>query len=650
LTLRRSICALAAMGLLTAAAAFVHGESHGTERGKALFEARCASCHLPSDAVEALDAPPMHALRQMGWVQVRFALTRGSMRPHAQDLDRHAVDRLVAYVTGEDERAQAHLPANAFCSGAERDQVDIDDVLVGQWGLDARNTRFQDATRTAVNASNAGALELKWAFGVPRTAMMRSMPVVTADTLYLATLRGELYALSKRSGCIKWIRDLGTPLRTALHMGVQPDSGRPVLYVGDMGAAVNALDAQTGERLWRTSLQLTPWSMLTGSQVQHGDQLIVPVSSYEVSVARNDAHECCRSRGAVVSLDAATGEIQWQTFMTPEAERTFVSEAGTQQWGPSGASVWSTPTIDAARGVVYVGTGQNNSWPSTDLSDSIVALDLDSGAIRWSFQGTQRDTYNDACVMRPAGGNCPPEAGPDFDFGASAILASDGRGKAILLAGQKSGEVFALDPDAQGEVLWSRRLSLGTWLGGIHFGMALEGLRLFVPINDPEYPIPGYEPRPGIYALSVDDGRLLWQQRISRGCEITRREAAASGTPWPECSFFYGYSPAVTAAPGAVFASGTDGAVRAYATSDGELLWEVHTARPFDTINGVAAHGGAVANPGVQLAGRMLFVQSGYSLHGLMPGNVLLAYELPESPAHAAANERHRCITEQEEP
>jgi polyvinyl alcohol dehydrogenase (cytochrome) len=590
------------------------------------FAARCANCH-GQEADAALQAPPMSALRQMSWIQVRYALTQGNMRAYAAQLSRGEVDALVAFVTGEADEGEPYPPAAAFCADDERDRIDLS-PRVAQWGLDGNSTRSQSAEHTDLRPGNVAGLTLAWAFGVPRTSMMRSMPVITADTVFLATLRGELYALSKATGCIKWVSELGTPMRTPLHLGADPDSGRAVLFVGDTGAGINAIDASTGARLWRQTLRLTPWSMLTGSPVQTGDRLIVPVSSYEVTVARNDQHECCRSRGAVVALDVRDGTILWRTFTTPESKRTFVSAAGVQQWGPSGASVWSTPTVDSRRGVVYVGTGQNNSSPPTDLSDAIVALDLETGAIRWSFQGTAGDAYNDACVMRPPGSNCPPERGPDFDFGASVIIARSPDGRELLLAGQKSGAVHALDPDADGALVWSRRVSQGSWLGGVHFGMALAGDRLLVPINDPEWRVPGYEPRPGLYALAVADGAPLWEQRLSRGCEIPDREATPHSTPWPECSFFYGYSPAVTAAPGLVFAAGTDGAIRAYATADGELLWETRTARAFETVNGVAAHGGAVSNPGVQLAGSMLFVQSGYSLHGLMPGNVLLAYRL----------------------
>jgi polyvinyl alcohol dehydrogenase (cytochrome) len=596
------------------------------ESGEELFAVRCSVCHEVGE--DSPKAPPLQALRQMGWAQVQFALAQGSMQPYAAGLSRQASEQLVAFVTGEPERVHMHLPAHAFCSPAQGEEIDFDRVLVGSWGFDGRSTRFQGHDRTDIDAANVHRLELKWAFGVPRTAMMRSMPVITADTVFLATLRGDVFALSKQSGCIRWVREFGTPMRTALHLAWRLD-GSPVLYVGDTAAGVNAIDARTGELVWRTSLRLTPWSMLTGSPVRHGSRLIVPVSSFEVTTARNPAHECCRSRGAVVALDAETGAIQWQTFMTAEPEPTFRSSVGVQQWGPSGASVWSTPTVDAVRGLVYVGTGQNNSSPATALSDSIVALDIATGEIRWAFQGTAGDAYNDACVMRPPGPNCPPERGPDFDFGASAIIVSGRDGRELLLAGQKSGTVYALDPD-DGSLVWSRRLSQGSWLGGVHFGMAAVGDRVLVPINDPEYEVPGYEPRAGITALAIADGRLLWEQRISRGCELSR-DTAGRRTPWPACSFFYGYSAAASAAPGVAFAAGTDGKVRAYATDDGRLLWETTTARPFATVNGVAGHGGAIGNSGVQPAGRMIFVQSGYSLHGLMPGNVLLAYALPDA-------------------
>jgi polyvinyl alcohol dehydrogenase (cytochrome) len=614
-----------AVALLARTAGGAEAPTPGDE-GEALYRDHCAACHEQAGATRA---PALTGLKQMNHARVRYALTRGSMRAHAEALDRQQMDALLAYITGTAE-GHYQAPASARCEDAA---VDLDPVAVGRWGFDDANTAFRGPPHTELHAGNVSRLRLKWAFGVPNTSDMRAQPVVAGDTVFLSTVSGALFALDRDRGCVKWTYHADTPLRTALHLGTS--GGRPTLFFGDFGAEIAAVDAATGELTWRRDVGLFEWSTSTGSPVQHGTRLFVPISSYEVGVARRDDHPCCRSHGAVRALDADSGGILWTTHTTREAVPTYLSEAGVQQWGPSGATVWTTPAIDAKRNLIYVGTGQNSSSPATATSDAILALDMRTGAIRWIYQATAGDAYNDACTQWPNGANCPPEQGPDHDFGASVIIATNSAGNDVLLAGQKSGEVHALDPDDGGRPLWRRRLSQGSWLGGVHWGMALEGTRLLVPVADPEYPIPDYEPRPGLYALHVDDGRVLWERPIQRGCDTTMDAYYARTEPWPECSYFYGYSAAAAAVPGAVFTAALDGSVTAYATADGTPLWRFETARPFSTVNGVEAHGGSIDSAGVQPAGRMLFVQSGYSWFGQMPGNVFLAFELGSRPLPA---------------
>ncbi|MBX3707206.1 MAG: PQQ-binding-like beta-propeller repeat protein [Pseudomonadales bacterium] len=593
--------------------------ARAADTGATLYETRCAACH---DQTGETRAPALTALRQMNHARLRYALTRGSMRVHADGLDRDALGALMAFLAGRPEGVH-ELPASAYCADSA---IEIEPVAVRRWGLDDANTAFQGPTTTAIDAGNVAGLRLKWAFGVPETSDMRSAPVIAGNTLFLGTVSGQLFALDRASGCVRWARRFDTPLRTALHLGTS--RGRATLYFGNFGAEIFAVDALTGDTVWRRPVGLFEWSTTTGSPVQHGARVFVPLSSYEVGVARRDEHPCCRSHGAVLALDADSGDILWTTRTTEDARPTFVSSAGVQQWGPSGATVWTTPAIDPERGVIYVGTGQNASSPATGTSDAIIALDMATGAVRWIFQATEGDAYNDACTTWPLGANCPPERGPDHDFGASVIMARTSAGKPILLAGQKSGEVHALDPDDRGRVMWQRRLSQGSWLGGVHWGMALEGERLFVPIADPEWPLAGYTPRPALFALSIDDGRVLWDHPLARGCETTLEAYNARTEPWPECPWYYGYSAAVSSVPGVVFAGALNGRLTAHSTHDGVPLWSFETARPFETINGVPAHGGSIDSAAALPAGDMLYVQSGYSWFGQLPGNVLLAFEL----------------------
>ena len=581
--------------------------------GEATYRVRCAACHT----AQGKDmGPTLDAMRRMSYGQVLFAVTRGKMREHTRGLRREEFGALVAFVAGDSGADAADVP---LCPDGA---ISLDATVPG-WGFGPPNTRFQ--RETGIDAANVASLELAWAFGLPDVAEGRSHPVVTSDTVFVAAVSGYVFALDTDTGCTRWRHAAGTPLRTPLSLGRA--GSRDALFFGDVSSTVHAVDALTGAPIWKREVGLFDASTLTGGIAQHEGQLFVPVSAFGVALAQNPEYECCKSHGAVRALDAATGEIRWTTRMTPPAEKTYRSDVGTQMWGPSGAAVWTTPTVDAQRGRIYIGTGENTSTPATDLSDAIVALDMETGEIAWSFQATAGDAFNMACGFRK-GPSCPKEDGPDFDFGATPVLTRLPDGRDILVAGQKSGVVHALDAD-DGTVLWQTRLSDGTALGGVHWGIAVSADRVVVPIADPEFPLPGYTPRPGVHALDLATGEVAWTHAAERGCALDGSPRGA-GEAWPECSFFYGFSAAASATEQLAFAASLDGTAYAFSLADGAILWSYDTVRPFETVNGVDAHGGAIDNPGIQIAGDMLFVQSGYALFGQMPGNVLLAFRLPE--------------------
>ena len=393
--------------------------------------------------------------------------------------------------------------------------------------------------------------------------------------------------------------------------------------------------------------------MITGSISFHNDRLFVPVSSYEVAVSGSPSHVCCKSHGGVIALDATSGAQLWQWHGTADATLQGQNRDGGDLYGPSGVSVWSTPAVDPKRNRIYIGTGENLSHPVTDTSDAIVALDMDSGALAWRFQALAGDAWNAACLN--GGANCPQNPGGDFDFGASVIMAELPDGRELLLAGQKSGDVYALNPDPagdEGEVVWHRRVSnagigpdlaQSTTNGGVHWGMALSGERVLVAAADPERVRPDYIPKPGLHALNLASGEVLWFQPVTRGCEIAEEDKPMIGlqnmragkkielADQYRCSFYYGLSAAVLATPELVFSAGLDGRVRAFDIASGEILWQAETAKPFAADNGVTGHGGAVDVSGQVLADGWLYVQSGYSMFGQLPGNVLLAYRVGET-------------------
>jgi polyvinyl alcohol dehydrogenase (cytochrome) len=294
--------------------------------------------------------------------------------------------------------------------------------------------------------------------------------------------------------------------------------------------------------------------------------------------------------------------------------------AGARAWGPSGAAIWVTPTVDAARRAVYVGTSNAYSPPASPYSDAIVAFDLDTGAIRWSQQMTTGDVWNGSCPERASDhANCGDRDSPDFDFAASPVLARTAGGRELLIAAQKSGVVYALDPDRGGREVWRQRVGKGGTSGGVMWGPAVDAATAYVALSDAARlgRTAEYDPDAGggLFALSLEDGRTLW------------------ATPAPACGDRRPCAPtqaaAVSAIPGVVFSGSNDGHLRAYGAEDGRIVWAFDTVRAFDTVNGVAARGGSINNGGPAIVGGMVFTNAGYSHHsGVIPGNVLLAFRV----------------------
>ena len=338
-------------------------------------------------------------------------------------------------------------------------------------------------------------------------------------------------------------------------------------------------------------------------------------------MAADPRYECCTASGAVAALDAGTGAVLWFHRVIPgDPQESGKNEIGTRLWAPSGAPVWSSPTVDAARGRIYAGTGQNYTRPATGTSDAIVALDIETGELAWSFQAMAGDAWNLACQLRPHGRTCPDPPGPDHDFGMSPMLVARPDGKEILVAGQKSGTVWALDPDDDGAVLWSTQVGKGGALGGIHWGMATDGRYAYAPVSDRRVIYvdvnPDRDPAPGLHALDLMTGEIVWS--------APPPDDACEGKQ----SCLLANSAGVAAIPGVVFAGGLDGHIRAYAADDGRILWDFDTTDVTETSNGVPGRGGAIDGPGPVIAGGMLFTNSGYSLFRQMPGNLLLAFGL----------------------
>ena len=489
------------------------------------------------------------------------------------------------------------------------------------WGNGNGNWRFQRQTGSGLLPSDIPHLKLKWAFGIPNVRMVRSQPAADNGRVFVGANDGTVYALDAATGCTLWATT-GKVVRSGL---VVTRTGSPTgaimgLYYGDASGGVGALNADTGAFLWRTQADDHPNATITGTPTFFRGRLYVPVSSGEEGARRRAEYECCTFRGSVVALDAYSGNKIWQTYMATDAPAVVgKSKDGHNIYAPSGMAIWSAPTIDTVQRRVYVGTGDNYSEPGTKTSDAVVALDLDTGKIAWSRQFDRDDVFKIDCGDPPREG-CGPPSNPEFDLGSSPILVELPRSKheklsrRVLILGQKSGLVYAVDPDADGKLLWHARAGVGGLLGGVQWGPATDGTNVYVAVSDLAFEGRGPDPTKGggISAYRISDGKLLWR------------------TPPPGCGDRRPCSPAqsqaVTGIPGVVFSGSIDGHLRAYATADGKIIWDFDTAHDFDTVNKVSAHGGSLDVGGPIVAGSMVFVVSGYPGFGAMPGNVLLAF------------------------
>lgn len=593
-------------------------EATDTPDGAALFEVACARCHdreLPR-------MPSRAALAQKDPRDIYTAIAAGVMAPYARGFS-HAARRAVAeYAAGKSlgdfASGAAAIPQSAHCSTKSATPTINPDSGWNGWGNDLANTRFQDAARAGLAASDVPRLEFRWAFGVPAVSTMSGQPVVADGRVFFGTFSGLVIALDARSGCALWVFEADGGVRTALTLATLPD-GTSAMFFGDLAGKVYAIDPASGNPRWTMLADEHPHIRITGTPAYHGGRLYVPLSSLEEVAGAMPDYECCTFQGGVLALDAASGEPVWKTRTIAEPpSRRGKNAAGAQLWAPSGAAVWTAPTLDPAANRLYIVTGDSYSDPAAPESDAIMALAMDSGRILWTTQTLAGDAYTIACADPSPAAQvaCPASRGPDLDFGASPVLTTDGDGHALLLAGQKSGWLYALDPQT-GTIRWRTEVGKGGIVGGIEWGFAVDDRRAYVAISAAWELGPGEAG--GITAVNLVDGSTAWK--------VAPPQDTCDGRAL--CNT--GQLAAVTALPGVVFSGSLDGHLRAYDSASGEVVWDVDTARDYPTVNGIAAHGGAINGPGPAVAGGMLFVNSGYGMwNKWMPGNVLLAFGLPD--------------------
>ncbi len=592
------------------------------QTGESMYKQSCAQCH--DEGIGR--APRRDTFKDMSPERVLAAMETGAMVTMGMRWPAPGRRAIAQFLTGKEfgTALSTDPPPQAMCAKGGNDFADpLAGAAWNGWGANTSNTRYQDAAAAGLTGADVPRLKLKWAFGFPGELNANAHPAYAGGRVFIGSPGGKVYSLNASTGCIHWYLDAGIQVRTAIAIGRIQTGAGPVYaaFFGDFKANAWAVEAATGKVLWKTKVDDFPVAGITGSPVLYEGKLYVPVRSGEEASGALPTYECCRFRGSIVALDAATGKQLWKTYtIDEEAKPTGTNKKGAKTWGPSGAPVWSTPAIDAKRNVMYVTTGDNYSEPTTNTSDAFMALDLKTGKKLWVRQMTAGDAYTAACRL-PDTTNCPAN-GPDFDFGASPILVNLRNGRRALIAGQKSGIVHALDPDKDGAILWQVRVGKGGTMGGVQWGSASDGVNVYVANSDIKRIMLPYATTTdtdatqggGMYALRLENGERIWYTAPASCGERKRCSPAQSA--------------AVSAIPGAAFSGSMDGHLRAYSAADGKVVWDFDTERVFQTVSGVEAHGGSLDGPGPVIAGGMVFANSGYAAAGGMPGNVLLAFSV----------------------
>ena len=594
-----------------------------THPGKGLYEENCSGCH---DGTVSR-APHFSWLEMMNASAVYQAMNDGVMSVQAEALTDEDKILVTEYLTRTKLQGGAALQAiePPMCTDSDSGFDFSSPAQAVNWGHDTN--RYSPSTVAGLTGPEIPNLQLKWSFVFPDAFRARSQPTIAMGTVFVGSQDGRVYALDLETGCARWTFSASAEVRTGIVLSLSETpiskDNPPLAYFGDIIARLYAVNALTGELAWSLKADEHPSATLTATPAFYEGKLFVPVSSLEVIPAADPEYECCTFRGSVLAVDGTNGSVQWRHYTIPEEpSETSRTSIGTRVLSPSGAPVWSSPTVDRKRGLIYVGTGENYSSPTDGNSDAVVAIDMATGTRVWTRQSTSGDAWNVACMMAD-NPNCPPEDGPDFDHGSSILLVELERNKDILLAGHKNGTVYALDPDNKAQLVWATDVGRGSIQGGVHFGMSAADTLLYVPINDMNNTRNGdyldpEEARPGMHSIDASTGKLLWSNVQSNVC-------------FEEDEFCDpGISSAVTSIPGAVFAGHLDGFVRAYASENGKLLWEFDTRPERIGVNGITGHGGSMSGAGPAIVDGHVVINSGYGLYNHEPGNLLMVFAVPK--------------------
>ncbi|HEX4592927.1 MAG TPA: PQQ-binding-like beta-propeller repeat protein, partial [Bryobacteraceae bacterium] len=466
-----------------------------------LFDQSCTSCH--SETV-GKGTPDATTLRQMTPEAVYEALSKGAAHAPARqlsDADRRSIGEYLGGRNFMDSSADASTMPNVCAANPPITSLSAMPAWNG-WGVDSTNGRFQQAKAAGIAADQVPRLKLKWAFGFPGATAVHGQPAVAAGRVFVGLNNGYVYSLDAATGCVYWSFQARAGVRNAISIGEVKGQGsaRYAVYFGDVRANVYALDAAMGKQLWKIKADEHGLAGITGAPALYEGRLYVPVASREELTGVSLNYPCCTFRGSVVALDANTGRQIWKTYVIPDPPKPVKKNSvGTQLWTPSGGAVWNTPTIDPKQHALYVGTGNAYTQPAQERTDAVLALDLDTGKVRWVVQDTPKDAWLVCSGVFGKSENCPEDIGPDYDFGASPILRTVPNGHRVLVAGQKSGMIWGHDPDRNGAVVWKVQIPEKLAIGEITFGGAADDQYAYFGVSSA-----------GVAAVDLATGEKKW--------------------------------------------------------------------------------------------------------------------------------------------
>ena len=588
--------------------------TNDTEVGFIVFQQHCTSCH-GNPVVER--APTPVQLRSMAPERIFRALTTGLMKTVGDTLTDTQRRKVAASLGGRPLGTDASGEARNMPNRCARDAMRIDPEdgpHWNGWGVNLGNARFQPAEQARLDAASASRLKLLWAFGLPNSSSSYSQPTVVSGHLFVGADTGYIYSLDARTGCVHWSYRAKAGVRNA--MTIAPIRGYPgvrqAVYFGDLLANLYALDAQTGRLLWMRHVGKHYSNRITAAPAFYDGRLYVPVSSWEGIAASTKDYPCCQSIGAVVAVDANTGRPRWRAAVIPEGPKPLGrNPAGTMLYGPAGAPVWNTPTVDVARRRVYFGTGDATTFPAAPTSDAVLAVDLDTGKLAWSYQVFRNDSFLVGCPVTEPVNNCPKVQGPDFDIPASVVLRSV-NGRDVLYVETKPGDVLALDPDRDGALIWRKNLTgevVGDNPPGRGVGVPARSTGVLwggaIGTSISYFGLTGG----GVVATRTADGERVWLKSF----DPTGGRPAGNGA-------------ATTATPELVFVGSGDGKLYALAPTTGATLWQYDTNRVFDAVNKVPTKGGSISSGGAVVVDGRVYVGSGFGVVGGTTGNAVLAF------------------------